>query len=202
VHAHRYRGQERRRFHRNIVHRTIEATDPTIGYPTELAPRDYGHARDLVPGERYRLFDALVRSAQLTFWISPLDLWSGWCSLQTPSVWDVAGKRVYRCVPQSANESNTDEGKLALCTSAEDLPSCIDGHSNSVPCACLNRSSRPDYGLPLCSSSYCACSATACRADLRGTTITGSLRLVGDRLVGNITFDVFGFPMTFAKVSP
>jgi hypothetical protein len=177
-------------------------TDPAVGYPVELTPEDYGHARSAIPGVNYRLFDGLVQDGRLTFWFSPLDLWTDWCAQQSPHVWDVSGKREYRCVPQSADEADTDLGKLVLCTSAEDMNYCDDAYSLSYPCACLDDESQFDFGLPLCGLNYCECSATECHAALRGTTMAASFRMEGDSLVGIAGGDVFSGAITLVKVSP
>jgi hypothetical protein len=178
------------------------ATDSAVGYPVELSPEEYGAAREVVPEVRYRLFDGLVRDGRLTFWVSPLDLWTDWCTLQSPHAWDVSGKREYRCVPQTASESDTDLGKLMLCTSAEDMPYCLDAYSLSYPCVCLDGASQFDFGLPLCGLNYCECSATECHAALRGTTIAASFRLEGETLVGTVDDGPFANFITLVKVSP
>jgi hypothetical protein len=180
-------------------------TDPGQGYPVELRPDQYGAARDFVPGVRYRVFDGLVRSGELTFWISPLDVWTDWCNKQTPSRWDIRGRHEYRCVPQTASQADTDLAKLALCTSAEDLPYCADSSGVSQPCVCLDDTSQFNGALPLCSLTYCECSLTECHADMRGTSITSNLKIEGDTLIGAVTFDTLfgaGNAITLKKVSP
>jgi hypothetical protein len=178
------------------------ATNPTRGYPMELLPEEYGHARAFTPDVRYRLFDGLVRDGELTFWVTPLDLWTDWCGMQSSFQWEVSGKHEYRCVPQTASESDTDLGKLALCTSAEDLGYCEDAYSFSHPCVCLDDTLHFDFTLPLCSLPYCECSATECHADYRGTAITGTFRLEGDALAGNIAFDIDSHAETLRRVTP
>jgi hypothetical protein len=164
-------------------------TDATVGYPTELSPAQYGIARDLVPGLRYRAFDGHARGDQLTFWVSPLEVWSDWCAMQTPHLWTFESRREYRCSPEGATEADTDLGVHALCTSAEELAYCTERSGFDVPCVCLDDREQFTFGLALCSLTYCECSADACQADFRGTTIPASLRLEGDTLTGNITFD-------------
>jgi hypothetical protein len=156
-------------------------TDPTKGYPTELSPAQYGVTRSFTAGVTYRVFDGIAKGAELTFWFSPLDLWTDWCGMQTPSVWNMEGKTRYRCVPQTADLSSTDLGRLVLCTSADELPQCSGAAGLSEPCVCQDVSSKP-----LCSAKYCECSATECHADLRGVPVVvqltledGALTLVG-----------------------
>jgi hypothetical protein len=177
--------------------------DPTKGYPVELTPDQYGKARDFTPGVNYRVFDGLVRNGYFSFWVSPLDLWSDWCGMQTAYPWTISGKQRFRCVPQDATEQNTDEGKLALCTSAEDLPKCKDMYGNENPCVCLDETGEFNSDMPLCSLTYCECSATECHADLRGTAVTSVLSVDGDTMTGTIAFDhLFAQDITLQRVSP
>jgi hypothetical protein len=179
------------------------AQDPTRGYPVELIPKQYGYARDFTPAVNYRMFDGLVRSGYFSFWVSPLDLWSEWCGMQTAYPWNISGKQRYRCVPQSATEKNTDDGKLALCTSAEDLPTCKDTYGNVYPCVCLDDTGQFNSAEPLCSLTYCECSAAECHADLRGTAVTSVLSVNGDTMTGTIAFDTyFAQDITLQKVAP
>lgn len=181
------------------------ASDPARGYPVELSPDQYGSARSVVPGVKYRVLDGVVQDGQLTFWISPLDLWTDWCAMQAPYLWQLLDRREYRCVPQAASEIDTDLGRLALCTSAEDMPYCTAASSIEYPCVCLDETLQVDTSLPLCGLPYCECSSTECHADFRGTSVTASLRLVGDTLVGNLGYDVYTsntIPVTLVKVSP
>ena len=176
-------------------------TDPAKGYPVELSPPEYGWARDFTPAVEYRIFDGLVRSGLFSFWVSPLDLWSEWCGMQTPYLWNVSGKHRYRCVSQDATDANTDQGKLALCTSAEDLPVCKDASDYEAPCVCLDDMKQFNFTLPQCSLTYCECSPTECHADLRGTGVTSFLRVDGDTMTGSITFDsTLEIPITLQRV--
>ncbi len=179
------------------------AKDPTKGYPVELTPDQYGQARDFTPGVDYRLFDGLVRNGYFSFWVSPLDLWSDWCGMQTAYPWTISGKQRYRCVPQDATEKSTDEGKLALCTSAEDLPTCKDRYGNENPCVCLDGTGEFNSAMPLCSLTYCECSATECHADVRGTAVTSVLSVDGDTMTGSIAFGLYFAPdITLQRVPP
>jgi hypothetical protein len=177
-----------------------------VGYPAEIQPEEYGFVRDFTPGIAYRVFDGVYRDAVLSFWISPLDVWQEWCAAQKPHAWDIDGRKEYRCVPQTADESNTDQGKLALCTSAEDLPMCRENVKDGVevPCVCLD----PDTGYmnfarPLCSLSFCECSPTSCVAYTRNTSITAHFEHEGDVLRGYVTvMTPDAFPMDLVRISP
>jgi hypothetical protein len=162
------------------------ATDPNVGYPTTLNPNQYYSAENFCTDVDYRLFDPLFANGTFSFWFSPLDLWSDWCALQTPFVWNVRGQTKYGCVPQTADSSTTDFGKLVLCRDAQDGPLCTDSTGVQGPCVCLN-----DAGVivasvlrPLCSSSVCECTASQCRALLRTTALSATLTLSGDELAG------------------
>jgi hypothetical protein len=69
---------------------------------------------------RYRVLDGTFDGTTLSFWLSPMDLWTDWCSLQTPYPFQLGGVKGYRCVPADASDQNTDLGKLSLCASAFD----------------------------------------------------------------------------------
>jgi hypothetical protein len=168
------------------------ATDRSAGYPVGVDPKDYYHLRSLAPSVEYRVFDGVFRDGTLTFWISPLDIYQGWCALQTPHEWSLeegAGRKEYRCVPPSANETNTDYGKLALCTSAEDFPLCPlkDATYYRLPCVCVNDQGQADGSSPLCSLSVCECSPGGCVAFTRNTSMSFNLRYDGKALIGSFS---------------
>jgi hypothetical protein len=161
------------------------AVDRDLGYPREISPKDYEYGRDFVPGIEYRVFDGLYRDGTLSFWVSPLDLWQDWCALQSPHVWDIEGRKEYRCVPQTADSTNTDLGKLTLCTSAEDYPLCTGREGYKAPCPCIDASGVWSYD-PLCSLAYCECGPAGCVAFTRNTSYTIRLRHEGDSLFGYV----------------
>lgn len=179
-------------------------TDFDVGYPTELEPKQYGDAREFTPEVEYRVFDGTFRDGVLSFWISPLDLWQDWCARQTPYVWEIEGRKEYRCVPQTADASNTDLGKMALCTSAEDFPMCQEKNGNPAPCPCVNEENGWfDFSLPLCSLAYCECSQTNCVAFTRNTSVASRFQLRGGELIGNVTVTTPGnTPVTLMRISP
>jgi hypothetical protein len=177
------------------------ATDPNVGYPTTVSPNDYFYAEQFCAGVEYRVLDGVVTNGSLSFMFSTFDLWSGWCALQTPSVWEVAGERKYRCVPQTADPSTTNLGKLALCTSASDGPLCTLSDGSQLPCACVDDAGLSDVALPLCTGPVCECSASECRATLRSDTSPVTLALKAGRLVGSIELGPgLSSPLTFEKV--
>jgi hypothetical protein len=179
------------------------ATDPTVGYPPAVSPSDYEELQlnTGVAGARYRVFDGALIDSTFTFWISPLDLWSDWCALQSSSLWNVNGKQKYQCVPQTADTSNTDLGKLSLCTSAEDRPMCVRNPMGQAPCVCLNEEG-VYIGGPLCGSAACECSASACRAALRSNVVDATLQLQSGKLMGTLGPVGLGNPITLEKVAP
>jgi hypothetical protein len=179
------------------------ATDPNVGYPTTVSPNDYFYAEQFCANVAYDLLDGEVANGSLTFWISPLELWATWCPLQTPSVWNVRGQVKYHCVPQTAEPSNTDLGKLALCTSAEDQATCTDRYGFDTPCVCLDDAGADNQALPLCRSTVCECSATQCRAYLRSSVLSSSLTVGAGTLQGYLRQDsALETRITFRKVSP
>jgi hypothetical protein len=174
------------------------AMDPNVGYPTEVQPEQYGFLRDFSTDVRYRILDGAVRDGALSFFVAPLDLWDGWCQMQTSFPWVLGERREYRCVPQTATEADTDPGKLALCVSVDDLARC-----DELPCACLDETGQFNFGIPMCSLAYCECSSSGCRADTNGTSVTATLSLDGDTLKGFIAFDThFRSAITMKKVTP
>jgi hypothetical protein len=165
------------------------ATDPSVGYPSNLSPGDQLFCEGVVPKVDYRLLDGVVNSGTFTFWYSALDLWSGWCALQTPYAWNVGGVTKYRCVPQTATPANTDAGKFDLCTSAYDGPQCTDSMGFAYQCVCLDRDGGSyNASLPGCEAGagpVCECFATQCRANLRGGQTGATLAFEGGKLVGS-----------------
>jgi hypothetical protein len=180
------------------------ATNPDVGYPPKLSPNDYSNAKQFIANVPYQILDGVMTNGSLTFWFSPIDLWTGWCALQTPSVWHVGSKEEFRCVAQNADPT-TDLGKLALCTSADDGPMCTDVNGVHTPCACLNDAGVVSATPTLCTRTVCECSASQCRADLRSSEINVAVTLESGQLVGTIDF---GFPpgpaqpTTFIRATP
>lgn len=168
------------------------ASDAERGYPTELTPREYmdlvraAHgpvrvrdaASPMLAIRRSHVFEGHVTGNELSFWISPMELWSDWCTMQTPHPFQGNGVRGYRCVPQDATESNTDLGRLVLCSTRFDGDMC----GNGAPCDCNKRS---DAGVsPLCAdrNSACACTARGCTANLTASKETYAFMVAGSTL--------------------
>jgi hypothetical protein len=182
------------------------ATDPNVGYPTTLDPTKYYYAEEqLCSNVDYRLFDPLFVGDTFSFWFSPLDLWSDWCALQTPFAWNVRGQTKYECVPQSADPSTTDFGKLVLCRNANDETLCTDSVGYQGPCVCLDDAGLIDLEAvlhPLCSESICECTASQCRALLRTTALSATLTLNADELSGPVAPSWYGPQTTFRRAQP
>jgi hypothetical protein len=166
--------------------------DPNVGYPPNTPASDYFSLRSNYEAATYTMFDGLIQGGELNFWTSHSEVWSGWCGLQKPILWTVQGKNAYRCVPQTATKSNTDLGKLVLCSTAWDGPHCTSAHGTEFPCQCLDDQMN-EMGTPECVfySPICECSATECHAGVRVTQDFSRLRAEGDRLVGPLLEDAF-----------
>jgi hypothetical protein len=185
------------------------ATDPNVGYPTTLDPTKYYYAKQqLCSSVGYRLFDPVFASGTFSFWYSPLDLWSDWCALQTPFGWNVRGQTKYECVPQTADSSTTDFGKLVLCRNANDEPQCTDSTGFQAPCVCFDDAGKAignttnSFAQPLCSNSVCECTASQCRALLRPTALNATLTMNADELTGPLGTapgNAFYFQLTFRR---
>jgi hypothetical protein len=181
-----------------------KATDGNVGYPTTVPPSAYFYAEQLCPDVDYRVLDGIVNNGSLSFWFSPYDLWTDWCALQTPSAWNVDGAQKYRCVAQTATPSNTDLGKLALCSSGSDGPTCTLSDGTEEPCACVDDAGAFADAPGLCfTSPVCECSSSQCRANLRARTIVVTLDLTAGKLVGSSTLPDLGgtSDLTLQKVA-
>jgi hypothetical protein len=132
--------------------------DASRGYPEGVDPVRYVELGEILTSDvSYRVLDGVFSDGRLSFWNTGFELWREWCALQTPFPFLRGGTRSYRCVPQDANETNTDVGKLALCTTGVELGLCDE----SWDCACLNDS-------VLCKgTSMCSCTAKGCGVQWR-----------------------------------
>lgn len=98
-----------------------EATDRDQGYPVGVGEEAYRWMiLGGVPRVPYPILDARYGGGVLDFWISPADLWSEWCELQTSYLVTVDGKQLYRCVGQDAVAGEVEAGKWLLCTGVSD----------------------------------------------------------------------------------
>ncbi|HLK41151.1 MAG TPA: hypothetical protein VKU41_30580 [Polyangiaceae bacterium] len=180
------------------------ATDPNVGYPPGVSPSDYFSLEaNVAAGVDFRILDGVVGGGNFSFWFSSLDLWTGWCALQTPYARNVRGQGVYRCAPETATPANTDVGKLDLCSTATDTALCIDANGFSEPCVCLDDAGTYSGSLPGCGRSVCECSATECHADVRSGEENVSLAIEGTTLRGTIDDGVgaSSSPITFLRVA-
>ena len=157
------------------------ATDPSKGYPVEVPPEVYADLVRIAPEVRYRVLDGAFDGTTLSFWLSAMDLWTDWCSLQTPYPFELGGVKGYRCVPADASVQNTDLGKLALCVSALDAGVCLDRFGNAEPCCHRN-----DGGVPCGDYNACICTASRCVSDLRRSIVRFEFTLSGGALHGHL----------------
>lgn len=180
------------------------AADATRAYPEGAPPASYAPLSMGTFGTAYRVLDGAFADGHLSFWYSPLDLWREWCALQTPLRYDQQGKTGYRCVREGADESNTDLGVLALCTTQWDFGGC-----EGTPCVCAATHGTPyDGGFhpsPLCKpTAMCNCTAEACMPALR--TRTAELALDVDlnagQMTGTRTMHGAPTPIVLRKVTP
>jgi hypothetical protein len=176
------------------------AVDADVGYPVEVPPESYVDLRDDLRMGPYSLLDPHFDGTRLQFWLSSLELWEGWCELQTPyRVPD--GDPPYQCVPDGAarGDFEVERGKLALCTSEWssgrcELTICDDPEGNVcqppivLGCGCYS----PDgYALerPECSPAHCRCDADGCVANWYERRTDFELVLDGDRLTAREGFN-------------
>jgi hypothetical protein len=174
-------------------------TDPAKGYPEGVTPEAYPYLQRISPNVAYTVFDGAFDGANLTFWVSPMDLWTDWCAMQAPYPIEVQGVKGYRCVPSNATDRNTDPGKLALCSQTLDLGHCTNASGSEDVCRCP-----PDAGFACTADNACACTAAGCASDLRRTTLRFVLALNEKSLRGFIRQgqDTFWDPVELVKVSP
>jgi hypothetical protein len=112
------------------------ATDPSVGYPPELAPREQDLLRaNVLPRYAYRIFDGRITADGFRFWFTNSDLWRDWCKLQTAYPVRVQDRSEYSCLPDA---KTLDElgmqpdatGKQWLCASDYSVCRCdADGCS-------------------------------------------------------------------------
>jgi hypothetical protein len=158
--------------------------DPGVGYPTGVSPSSYTVLRQqFAANVGYRVLEGSVSGSHMTFWASPNEIWTDWCAAQTVFPWNVDGRTAYRCVPQQATADDTDLGRLALCTTTADMPTCTAA-GLPVACVCLT-DGQVDFSNPLCSPAACECTKTECSAAVRSSASSFQFERQGDRLVGD-----------------
>jgi hypothetical protein len=179
-------------------------TNPDVGYPTELSPNEYVMIQvNETSGVHYRVLDGTLAAGRLTFWYDRIDIWDSWCKLQTPRPVTVHGNAEYRCVPETADQSTSDLGKLALCRPILDGSQCAANDGFSAPCACLDgRVFRYDDWT--CQTrAACACTKDECHADVQRYSfgVAPSLGVSGDTLTGNWDTSHYGLALMFRKAA-
>lgn len=121
-------------------------TDPDVGYPPGAQFPFPGGPLGLFEGFAYTMLDGNLSGSELTFRVAEVELWTQWCSLQTPvrAMRDLDGGWEYRCVSSfGANLVSTD------CSTTD--PSTMQ----RMPVDCGKAG--------LCDNYTCDCSASSCR---------------------------------------
>lgn len=160
------------------------AVDGTVGYPIELAAaRDYAEIlANGVSNVRYTIFDGTFNGDSLEGWISPMELWSEWCPLQSPQPTGIGGAVEYRCADPF--DASGNELHDILCTQSTDWGRCPIDDANEA-CACIDEQGT---GVFLrCTPAVCECDETSCEANLRQAAKSVSIRYSDDELVGEMT---------------
>jgi len=136
-------------------------TDPNLGYPLDLSPRDQDALREnLRSNFPYRVFDGRITAQGFRFWFSNNDVWREWCKLQTSYLVHVGDGATYTCLADAATteqlytDPNRATGKQWLCVA-----------DNSV----------------------CGCSAEACTVNPYGAARDVDLVRQGDTLQGTFS---------------
>jgi hypothetical protein len=141
------------------------ATDPEIGYP-QSADLGWDTAGQTFPIENftYSLDQMTLDSLRLQLALSSLQVWGGWCAMQTPVYDETNG--IYGCLPNIGGGTINDV--------------CFLGDPNG------ENYQEVDCGkLGLCNmGSVCTCDAEACAVN--GFESQVSLARTGDRLDGDI----------------
>jgi hypothetical protein len=154
------------------------AVDPDVGYPVEITPQEYVQVSQGPSFGPYSMLDPFFDGTRLQFWVAPMELWDGWCKLQT-SYRVPGGDPPYQCVPDGAayGDPVVDYGKLVLCTSEWSTgscelqncdpaiePSCTPPGTITIGCGCW---SKDGYAIdrPECTPANCACDQDGCRAN-------------------------------------
>ena len=136
------------------------ATDPDVGHPAGL-DRDGPPGSLPYEGFEFTATDLDLTQDRLRFNASSLEVWAGWCAMQTPILSEGADPPFYACLP---NVYTWDDN------------GCI---SDSVAVDCGK--------LYLCNLSHtCACADTGC-AVVPGTDLAFDLLLEQDRAHGSVT---------------
>jgi hypothetical protein len=146
------------------------ATDPDVGYPpglngTTTMPGEY------LEGPAFTIKSGSLQSNRLRFTIDPIELWTGWCALQTP----VDGSSI--CVPNWGGSSNATHTDCKL----------VDPSGAEVPIDCVK------WDLCLMSM-ICLCSPTGCvvNSEDSGYKTSFDVFLANGTASGSMSGNVFG----------
>jgi hypothetical protein len=165
--------------------------DPDIGYPVEIEPKDYTQLAESSLFGPYTLLDPTFDGTRLQFWFTAMELWDGWCKLQT-SYRVPGGDPPYQCVPEGAayGDPEVDFGKLVLCTSEWSTGTCDVNCGQQGPgckvtsptgCSCWSepgvRSDRPE-----CSPANCHCDEHGCQANWPEYRANVAITVDGERM--------------------
>jgi hypothetical protein len=159
------------------------ATDRDASYPPSQGQNPLNLAS--IEGVPYSTLHANVspNGTRLQFDINTLELWQGWCALQTPHsvVTGFTGSgtlTAYECGPSgpyNSYEMGRDGGCWWYDDSSPD-PSFVSD-AGTVPVAC---------GMAvLCTQQVCTCTATSCDIDMCQTNVHFDLQLTGSTLQGS-----------------
>jgi hypothetical protein len=139
------------------------ATDPNVGYPpssgaTPLTPAS-------IEGFPYTARDVSFDGPRVRLGISTLELWKGWCELQTSVqlMEQIAGMPVYGCVPSGF---------------ATDSSGVCYGNGAPQPIDCGKAA--------LCTALTCDCTPTSCTVARSTSDVTFDMQLTGTRMDGTI----------------
>ncbi len=142
------------------------ATDPNVGYPPGYTGMGQSFAGE---GFAYHLRNGVRTEGRLVFGLDEIDLWGGWCALQTP--YEV-GPAHYECLPNTGTEGVNDKCFLHF----------DDGGVSPIDCGKMS----------LCTMTRpCACTSNGCTlGDSRGTvgltTLSFDLVIAGDAANGTM----------------
>ena len=172
------------------------ASDPDVGYPTEVDVPEYADLRGPLSASRIAC-STDIASGRLAF------TWTASTCGTTGAVCKrrIRGKSAI-AASTSAFPRNEDEraafdlGKVALCTSADFLKLCKNERGETIPCVC-GGNPPADAGYPdersepaLCSPAYCHCDAQSCEINT-AFSVSEDLVVAGEQMTGTWT-DSFG----------
>jgi hypothetical protein len=165
------------------------ATDPTVGYPTtgwDFSTNAF--LSRLAPGFQYPIYGAHVETQRIRLGADFHDLWTTWCSMQTPYCQNCGQTPmpppVYECGPIP---TYTDP-------IAHDCRGATEGGIGEMPIDCAKQvlcDSPPPctdctIALPVCTCDATSCAIPAVANGNYPVKIDGALEAGGNRLVGTL----------------